>query len=169
MKKIIIRYGLIAGLIVSALMLITLGGGMDINMKYGQLIGYSTMILAFATIFVAIKKKRDEQFNGKIAFAKAFKIGLGITLIASLCYVITWMIMSETIAKDFMAQYYQQAVENINNSGLSPEEVEQKMQQMDKMQEMYKNPVFKFGITFLEIFPVGLLVSLIAAFILKKK
>ena len=77
--------------------------------------------------------------------------------------------MSETIAKDFMAEYYQQALENLNESDLSAEQIQEKIAQMDKMQEMYKKPVFKIGITFLEIFPIGLLVSLISAFILKKK
>lgn len=168
MKKSILTYGVIAGLIVSSLMLITFSGS-GVNLEYGHLIGYSTMILAFATIFVAIKTQRDKHLGGKINFSKAFKIGLGISLIASLCYVITWMIMSETVAKDFMAQYYQHAIENLNNSSLTPGEIEEKIAQMDKMQEMYKNPVYKIGITFLEIFPVGLLVSLIAAFILKRK
>lgn len=167
MKQLVLKYGAIAGLIVAAMLTVNISG--IVSMKYGEIIGYTSMLLAFSTIFFAIKSYRDNQLNGFIGFGKAFKIGLLITLVASAIYVITWMILSETIGQDFMEKYIEFSVQNMKDSGMSQTEIDIKVDSMEKIQEVYKNPIAKMGITFLEIFPVGLLVSLIAAFILKRK
>jgi len=133
------------------------------------LIGYASIVIAFATIFVAVKKHRDNDQDGQIAFWKAFKIGLGITLVASFIYVFAWMIMSETVAKDFMDDYYEQSLVALKSSGLSEAELDIKLEEAAYFKELYKNPFFKIGITFSEIFPVGLIFSLLSAVILKKK
>ena len=103
-----------------------------------------------------------------ISFGEAFKIGLGISIVAAALYIITWMVLSETIAQDFMSEYYQSSIEKLRSSDLSQSEIEAKIKEMDKFQELYKNPLVKIGMTFLEIFPVGLIISLISALILKK-
>lgn len=79
------------------------------------------------------------------------------------------MVISNTIAEDFMSEYYQQSMEKLKASDLSEAEIDAKIAQMDQFQELYKNPIVKIGITFLEIFPVGFVVSLISALILKRK
>jgi hypothetical protein len=106
---------------------------------------------------------------GTINFGSAFKIGLVITLIATIIYIIGWFIMSNTIASDFMTEYVQKAIEKINTSDLVEAEKLQKIQEMKDFEELYKNPFVKAGMTALEIFPVGFLVSLISAFMLKHK
>ena len=166
MKKLILVNGIIAGTIIIAMLLVTFSGS-SIS-EYGELLGYATMIIAFSSIFFAIRSHRDKHLNGSIGFGKAFKIGLGITLVATIIYIVAWMIMSNTIAKDFMADYYQQSVEKLQASDLSEEVINQKIAEMDNFQELYKNPLVKIGMTFLEIFPVGLIISLISALILKK-
>ena len=93
MKKIVIVNGIVAGLIVAAMFLIT----MELyhnqgNYDGGMLIGYASMLLAFSLIFVAIIRFRDKYNNGIISFGKAFRIGLYITLIASTIYVVAWLI-----------------------------------------------------------------------------
>ncbi len=168
MKKLILTYGIIAGLIVSAMLVFTFTGS-SLDMEHSELMGYATMIIAFATIFIAIKSHRDKVLAGKITFGNAFKIGLGITLMATLIYIVSWFIISNTIAKDFMADYFQQSIEQLKASDLSETEVTAKIEEMEKFQELYKNPLVKFGMTFLEIFPVGFIVSLISAFLLKRK
>ncbi len=168
MKKLILTYGLIAGLIVAAMLLFAFSGS-ALDTKLGELLGYTSMILAFSTIFFATKSHRDKHLGGTISFGQAFKIGLGITMVASVIYILAWMIISNTIAKDFMAVYYQQTVEQLQASDLSEAQVKAKIEEMDYYRELYKNPIVKIGITFLEIFPVGLIVSLISAFILRKK
>lgn len=168
MKKLILTYGIIAGIIVSVMMLFSFSGTTE-GSEPSELLGYATMVIAFSTIFFAIKIYRDKYLSGTITFGKSFQIGLAITVIASILYVITWMIISNTIAKDFMAEYYQRSIEQIKNSELSPEEILDKIAQAEKFMELYKNPAVKIGITFLEIFPVGLIISLISSIILKKK
>lgn len=168
MKKLILTYGVIAGLVVAVMMVfIVSGSGHDI--VFSEYIGYATMIIAFATIFFAIRSYRDKFLEGSIDFWSAIKIGLGITMVASVIYVASWMVISNTIAEDFMSEYYQQSMEKLKASDLSEAEIDAKIARMDQFQELYKNPVVKIGITFLEIFPVGFVVSLISALILKRK
>src|SRR6476661_3699271 len=96
MKKIVINYGLIAGIIVSVLMLFSVNfmshreGGIDYNTSL--LIGYASMLIAFSLVFVGIRNYRDKYNGGVISFSKAFKIGIMIVLIASTIYVIAWLI-----------------------------------------------------------------------------
>lgn len=93
MKKNVIVFGLIAGVIASVLMVISMARcSSDANFEHSMLIGYASMVLAFAFIFVGIKNYRDKYNNGSITFGKAFKTGLYISLIASTMYVITWLI-----------------------------------------------------------------------------
>jgi pheromone shutdown protein TraB len=167
MKKSIITYGIIAGSIVSLMLFLSFGTFLK-NSEYGELIGYSTMIVAFATIFFAIRSFRDTNLGGNISFSEGLKLGLGITLVATVMYVLAWMIISNTIAKDFMTEYFQQSVEKLQASDLSQMEIDKKIEEMEKFNEMYKNPFVKIGITFLEIFPVGFLVTLVSAFLLKR-
>ncbi|MCB0822900.1 MAG: DUF4199 domain-containing protein [Bacteroidales bacterium] len=168
MKKILLTYGIIAGLIVSVMMVLTFG--IDIGLKGSELLGYTTMVVAFSTIFIAIRTYRNNYLGGSISFGKGFLLGLYITLIASALYVISWMILSETVAKDYMDNYFNEAVEQIRQSSdLTQAEMDAKISEMDKFREMYKNPVVKIGMTFMEIFPVGLLITLISAAILRRK
>ncbi len=168
MKKLILIYGAIAGLIITSMFVISFIGSSS-NFESGELIGYSSMIIAFASIFVAVKSYRDKTLGGSISFGKAFKIGLGISLVATVIYTVSWLIMSETIAKDFMTDYYQYHMEQMKSSGLSEDQLNEKIVEMDYFMELYKNPLVKIGMTMLEIFPVGLIVSLISALILKRK
>ena len=168
MKKIILIYGTIAGLIVIGMLLITFSSSM-VDFENGEILGYSSMIIAFSTIFFAIKNYRDKHLNGSIGFGKAFKIGFGISMVATILYTASWMIMSETIAQDFMNQYYQYSLEQLKASDLSEAEINAKIQDMDDFKELYKNPIVKIGMTFLEILPVGILISLVSALILKTK
>ena len=168
MKKILLTYGIIAGLIVSVMMVLTFG--IDIGLEGSELLGYTTMVVAFSTIFIAIRSYRNNYLDGSISFGRGFLLGLYITLIASALYVISWMILSETVAKDYMDNYFNEAVEQIRQSSdLTQTEMDAKISEMDKFREMYKNPVVKIGMTFMEIFPVGLLITLISAAILRRK
>ena len=168
MKNIVLTFGIIAGLIVSIMMFITMNESF-MDMKHGELIGYTTMIIAFITIFFGVKAHRDKNLGGTVKFGKAFLLGLYITLIASTMYVASWMIISNTYGKNFMDHYYEKTIEDIRNSDLSQEEIDLKIQSMEQFQEMYKNPIFKIVITYMEILPVGLLISLISAGLLRKR
>ena len=170
MKKIVIVNGIVAGLIVAAMFLIT----MELyhnqgNYDGGMLIGYASMLLAFSLIFVAIIRFRDKYNNGIISFGKAFRIGLYITLIASTIYVVAWLIDYYVFIPDFADKYAAHMLEKLKSSGASTAEIASTTKQMDSFKEMYKNPVLVVLFTYIEILPVGLLLSLIAALVLKRK
>ena len=170
MRKIVLTFGLIVGLVITLMMFmnVSLWEG-EMNFELAELLGYLTMIIAFSSIFFGIRSFRDKHQEGSISFGKAFQIGIYITLIASALYVASWMIFSDTIAPDFMDQYYEHAIEKLREAGKSEEFIRQQMQQMEQFKELYKNPVVKMGMTFMEIFPVGLIISLICSLILKRK
>lgn len=168
MKRIILTYGIIGGIIVSAMMWLTLGSGKH-DFDNGMWIGYTTMVIALSTIFFAVKTYRDKHLGGSINFGKAFMMGLYITLVASTMYVASWMVLSATSDQDFMAEYYEYEKTKLENSELSDEQVEAKLLEMREFMELYKNPAVKVGFTYVEILPMGLLISLVCAAILKRR
>ena len=168
MKKVILIFGIIAGIIVSAMLFISMAGG-SMDFENGELLGYATMIIALSTIFFGIKTYRDKYLNGSIRFGKAFLMGLYISLVASTMYMASWMIIINTYGADFMDEYYQYSVEKLKNSGEEQQEIDLQIQQMEEYKELYKSPVVQIGVTYLEILPVGLLISLISATILRRR
>ena len=170
MKKIIIICGLIAGLIVTSTMIFTMTG--IIKNRYfegGMVLGYSTMLVAFSLIFVGIKNYRDKHNAGIISFGKALKIGLMITLVASTIYVLVWMIDYYYFIPDFFEKYSAHIVGKMRTSGASQVEIQKQIADIQGYVKMYKNPFFNAMFTYIEILPVGIIVSIVAALILKRK
>jgi len=169
MKRSIIIYGLIAGLIVTAWMIAGMFKLFGSDFIGGMLLTYSTMLVAFSLIFVSVKSFRDKQNNGVITFGKAFRMGLMITLIASTIYVLVWMIDYYYFIPDFFKWYSAHEIANMKAAGASAAEIQKVTVQVQGYAEVYKNPLYNAMYTYLEILPVGLLVSVIAALILRRK
>ena len=168
MKKTILTYGIIGGIIVSAMMWLTLGSGSH-DFDNGMWIGYTTMVIALSTIFFAVKGYRDKHLDGSITFGKAFLMGVYITLVVSTLYVASWLVLSATSKHDFMTEYYAYEQAKLESSDMPAAEVEVHLQEMREFGEMYKNPIVKVGFTYMEILPVGLLISLFCAAILRRR
>ncbi|MBL0740209.1 DUF4199 domain-containing protein [Chryseolinea lacunae] len=171
MQKIIITYGIIAGIIVSTIMVLThpLFDKGVINYDMGMVVGYTSMVIALSVIFFGIKTYRDQHGKGRITFGQGLKIGLFITLIASLLYAITWEVYYNTTAHDFMAKYTQYELDKLAREGATPAVIEEERKSMAELAALYENPLIRFGMTITEIFPVGILISLLAAALLRKK
>jgi hypothetical protein len=175
MSKHIFTYGAIGGVIVVILMFagqsLMIGPDGQMNFDLGETLGYVSMIISLSVIFFGIKSYRDNQLNGMITFGNAFKIGILITLVASLFYVVGWMVYYQTSdnAAGFLEQYTEHAVAKMEANGKSLAEIEQFKKDSLEFAEMYKNPFVRAGVTLVEIFPVGFLISLLSAFILKQK
>lgn len=163
-------FGLIAGLIVTTLMLVSmpLMGNGTISFENGELFGYATMIIALSMIHFGVKSFRDNHNEGVISFGKAFQVGILITAIAAVIYASGWEVYVSTSSSDFMEQYTTQYLEQMEKEGASTEEIDQMHIQMNEMAEMYKNPIIRFGMTLMEIVPVGLVITLLSAFLLKR-
>ena len=169
MKKIVMICGLISGGIVSGLMgLSMLMYNNNSDLKHSEVLGYATMILAFSLIFVGIKMFRDKHNGGTVTVGKGFLIGLYITLIASTMYVAVWALEYKYVFPDFMEKYSAQMISQVKSSGASPDKVDATLKQMAMYRDMYKNPVFFTLMTYAEILPVGLVISLVSALILKR-
>jgi hypothetical protein len=173
MKKIIIICGSIAGLIVTSMMLVSISGcitGSDFEGGIGSmLLGYSSMIVAFSLIFVGVKNYRDKHNDGTISFGKALKIGLLITLVASTIYVIVWQIDYYLFIPDFYEKYSAHIIRDMKAHGASQAQIQQQMTVNRSNGQMYRNPLFNAMFTYIEILPVGIIMSLLAALILKRK
>jgi hypothetical protein len=170
MKKNIFIFGSIAGLIVSVLMLWSMARSISsMNFENGELIGYSSMLLAFSLIFVGVKNFRDKFNGGIISFGQAFKMGFFIALVASTFYVVAWVIDYYVFFPDFTDKYAIHMLAKLQESGASAAEIESKTKEMAQFKEWYKNPLFVILMTYMEILPLGTLIALICALILKRK
>jgi hypothetical protein len=171
MRKVILVNGIIAGLIVSAMLLVNMNLDKDVNYDYGMLIGYTSMVIALSTIFFGIKTCRDQYENGTISFGHAFGVGMMITLVASLLYIATWEVyrVSSTKGEQYMEQWSEGYLNKMKEAGATPTELQEKKAELAQWTEWYKNPLIRFAMTLMEILPVGIVISLIAAAVLRKR
>ncbi|MBN8653413.1 MAG: DUF4199 domain-containing protein [Cytophagales bacterium] len=171
MKKIILVYGTIAGLIVGAMFFIgaPLYDKGIITFDNGMLVGYTSMVIALSLVFFGIKSYRDSHANGVITFGKAFKIGMLVTLVASVVYAISWEVAYNTVSKGYSEAMYTHQIEKIKQEIKDETELKAQITKMEEFKVMYQNPFIRFGITLFEIFPVGLIISLVSAGLLRKK
>lgn len=170
MKKIVLTFGIIGGITITVLMFATMPlWHENMDFKTGEILGYISMVVALSTVFFGIKSFRDNQLDGSISFGKSFQVGILITLTASIIYVAGWMIYSHFINPEFMDRYYTFSIQQLRESGKPATEIESQIKGMEDFKEMYQNPLIQIGITFLEIFPVGLLITLLSSLILMKK
>ena len=171
MKKIVLTFGLISGAIVSSMFMITMplykSGALD--MGNGAIIGYSTMVISLSMIFFGVKSYRDRHLAGVITFGKALKVGLMIAGVAALCYAVSWEIYFNNFYPDFMDQYSEMCVTKAKSDGASGAELQKVMDQVATTREIYKNPALRFGMTIMEILPVGIVIALISAALLRKR
>ncbi len=171
MKKTVLTFGLISGGILSALtatmMPLCLNG--TIPSDNMELIGYATMALAFVAVFFGIRSYREQHNGGTITFGKAFKVGLLITLITCAVYVIAWEIVYWGFIPDFGDKFAAITLEKMKAGGATPDAMIKAEAEMARFKVLYRNPFFNVGMTFLEIFPVGLIVTLVSAAILRRK
>lgn len=171
MKKIVLRFGLLSGLILVAMTAVMMPLCMNgtIDFDDGEIIGYSSMILSFLLVFFGVKSYRDNVAAGSIGFGKAFQVGILITLITCAMYVIAWEITYFNFLPDFLDKYSAHALEKMRAAGESEAAIREKTAQMAEMAKYYANPIFNSLITFMEVFPVGLIVTLVSAAILRRR
>lgn len=165
MQKIVLKYGLIAGAILSAMMLATLPFMDRIGFDRGALIGYTTMVVAFLMIFFGVRTYREEAAGGQLTFGQAFGVGVLITVVATVCYVATWEFIYYRIVPDFGEKMTAHTLEKARLSGATAAELATQAAEMARFTESYKNPLVNIAFTFLEPLPVGLLMSLFAAWV----
>ena len=163
-------YGAISGAIVVSVITAGMlyadgrGGGHAFSSLW---LGYLVMIVALSMIFLAIRDYRNKQLGGVIKFLPAFGLGLLVAAIAGVVYVAAWETFLATTHYPFMENYAAQMIENQRAAGVSGAELDAYVAQMEEMKATYANPLYRLPMTFLEIFPVGLIIALVSAAILR--
>jgi len=170
MKKTILTFGLISGVVASVLMIGTLP-----FLKYfehgskGLIVGYTSIVLVALLVYFGIRSYRDNHAGGVITFGRGFTIGLGITLISCVIYVVAWEIVYFNFMSHSMDNYFAQLIAKAQSSPGTPEAIQAKVAAARHQQQMYQNPFVNGLYTFIEPFPVDLVVTLISAAILRRK
>ncbi|MGB3465065.1 MAG: DUF4199 domain-containing protein [Cyclobacteriaceae bacterium] len=167
MLKVILKYGIIASVIIAIMMPTVAWNDTIIRSDYAALIGYTILIIAFSMIFVAVGRYSESLADGKISFGKAFLIGLGISFMATLVYVIAWGLIDGFSGGEFLDRYADNMLSELKEEGATAEEIKNMEKQMDAYRDWYATPISKMVLTSTEIFPVGVFVSLITALIFK--
>jgi hypothetical protein len=169
MKKTTLTFGVISGAFCSLMMVATVPFENKIGFDRGEVLGYTIIVLSFLLVFFGVRSYRDTVGNGQITFTKGFVVGISITLITCIFYVVTWEALYFTVLHDFMDKYGAYMVEKLKASGASAAAVQAQVQQLRKYKELYENPFFNAAMTFIEPFPVGLVITLMSAAVLKRK
>lgn len=168
MLRYILTYGVIAGAVVGIpLSIMTLSMSGHAMMRYGMLIGYATMLIALSAVFLAIKRHRDSDLVGVIRFWPALGLGLAISMVAGVIYVLAWEASTAIAHADFAGGYARAMIAQKEAQGVSGAALAKFTAQMEQFKLQYANPLYRLPMTFIEVFPVGVLVSLVSAGLLR--
>lgn len=169
MFRVILKYGVIAGLIVGSIGFCVTVAMADKPppVTVGMIIGFSSMLLALSAVFVGIKHYRDHDLGGVIRFWPALGMGLAISFIAGVFYAFAWEAALAVSKMDFAGEYAKYLIDQEKAKGATAEALAKLTAEMEKFKADYKNPLYRVPMTFSEIFPVGVLVSLLSAGLLR--
>ena len=167
MIRMILAYGFVAGLIVGTEMFVVTSTFTHLGGIWGMVVGYLTMLVALSFVFIAIKRRRDLTQGGVIRFWPAFGMGLGISFVAGVLYVAAWEATVAYTHMDFASVYAQGVIAQAKARGVTGDALQKIIDQMQQFKVQYANPLYRWPMTFIEIFPVGVLVSLISAALLR--
>ncbi|MDR3753625.1 MAG: DUF4199 domain-containing protein [Terracidiphilus sp.] len=169
MKKTVLTFGLISGLMISILM----GGSLLLANKIGSghsmVLGYTMMVASFLLVYFGIRSYRDNNLAGQISFGRAFSCGILIALITCICYVGMWEILYFNFMPHFMDSYWAAQIQRVQSSGLDPATIARQVAAIQHSAQLYQNPFVNMAYTFIEPLPVGLVMTLISAAILRRK
>ena len=168
MKKIVLTSGLISGVMISVLM----DGSVLLSSKTGSghsmALGYTMMVASFLLVYFGIRSYRDNILSGQISFGRALACGLLITAITCACYVVTWEIVYFTFIPHFMDGYFAAQVHRVQASGLDPVAKATKIAAINHSQQLYQNPLVNMAYTLIEPLPVGVVITLVSAALLRR-
>lgn len=167
MIRIILTYGLISGFVVIGSMIATMAAFGGDHGGGSLWLGYLIMLVALSSILLGVKQHRDQALGGVIKFWPALMVGLGIALVASLAYVVVWEIYLAATHYTFMDKYVSAMLAAKRGAGVTGAAYAKAVTEGEAMRQSYANPLYRFGMTFVEIFPVGLLISLASAALLR--
>jgi len=168
MKKIVWTFGLISGAVMALFMTVSLPF-VNAFGDHSLIVGYAGIVAGFLLVYFGVRSYRDNVLRGTIGFGRALTVGLLIAAIGSVCYVATWEVMYYKFMPDFYSRFAQSAVDQARKGGKSEAEIEKTRTAMAEMTKNAGNPLWVAATTFIEPFPVGLLIALVSAGVLRRK
>ena len=168
MKQIVLTFGLLSGAVAAAMMFLTLPFAERIGFDRSVIVGYTTIVISMLFVYFGVRSYRDNVLGGRMTFGRGFQAGLLIAVVSSVCYVVAWLVMYYGFMPDFADQYGAYLVEKARAGGGSQAEIDEAIRQADQAKAMLANPLINAGVAFTEPLPVGLLVALISAAVLKR-
>ena len=169
MKRTVLTFGLLSGAVSSAMMLLTAPFMDRLLDSGGAVIGYTAIVLSFLLVFFGIRSYRETVGGGSVTFGRAFAVGLLIAIISSMCYVATWEVIYFKLAPDFMDKYAAHEVNALRERGASAQAIETMTREMEQFKLLYDRPLANMAITFLEPFPIGLVITVVSAAVLRTR
>jgi len=169
MKKTVLTFGFLSGAVSAAMMFATMPFVEQIGFDRMLVVGYTTIVISFLFVYFGMRSYRDNVLGGTMTFGKGFNAGILITLISCVCYVAAWLVIYYTVMPDFGERYGAYLLADLQAKGASQAEVDALVKSSADMNAMLANPFINAALTFTEPFPVGLLITLISAAILRKK
>jgi uncharacterized protein DUF4199 len=169
MKKIVLTFGFLSGALSSIMMLATVPLLDRIGFDHGVVIGYTAMVVSFLFVFFGVRAYREQSAGGTLTFGRAFTVGLLITLISCVCYVVTWEIIYFKLWPGFADKYSAYAIEKARAAGKSQQAIDETARQMQMFKQLYDRPLINAAFSFVEPLPIGLLVTLVSAAVLRRK
>ena len=169
MKTAVWKYGLLSGLLLAVLLALTVPFEHHTSARFGMAVGYTVMVLSFLIVFVGVKRYRDVECGGTISFGRAFWVGVLMMLISCVCYVAMWEVLVATVEKNFAHDYTASMIRRAQNSGLQGAALEARIAEIRKFEVTYSNPVYRMGMTLLEPLPVGIVMALVTAGVLRRR
>jgi hypothetical protein len=169
MFKLILAFGIAAGVLVAAPMFTMIVNSGPGSAGHSMIAGYLTMLVGLSLVFVGVKRHRDKALGGVIRFGSALGAGLAISAVASIVYVLGWELTLAITDYDFVDSYSAAMIEAKRASGASPAEIGKVVAEMADFKAQYMNPAIRMAYSFVEIFPVGVVVSLVTAALLRNR
>ena len=168
MKKTVWTYGLISGAVSVATVLAALPFMNSKDLGKGEIFGWTSIVLAALLIFFGVRSYRENVGNGKISFGRGLAVGILIALISAAGYVAAWEVVYYS-SPGFTDKIFDKQVEDLKAAGAPQEKIDETAQKVESFKKLYANPLVNVAFTFIEPFPVGILMTLISAFILRRK
>ena len=168
MTKTVLTFGLLSGAVAAAMMFLTLPFAERIGFDRSIIVGYTTIVTSMLFVYFGVRSYRDNVLGGQMTFGRAFQAGLLIAVISSVCYVVAWLVLFYGFMPDFADKYAAYTVESVRAAGGTPAEIEAAIKEAEQAKRMLANPLINAAVAFTEPFPVGLLVTLISAAVLKR-
>ncbi len=168
MKKIVLTFGVISGVIASAVMLLNILVVND-HGNTGLILGYTGIVLSLLLVFFGVRSYRENVGGGAMSFGRGLAVGLLISVISCVFYVATWELLYFKVMPEFGDRLVAQMVAEARSSGAAPDVIAKKEQEAHQMKTMLDQPLANMAMAFIEPFPVGVLVAFVSAAVLRRK